>query len=249
MNPPVPLGNRLGRARLRCEVKLYTVCNMATSAALVRENLSDEAARAIRNMIVEGHLPAGGRINEVHLAARLGISRTPLREALSGLEQEGALSSMPHIGWFVRPLTLDEFRQIYPIRPLLDPEALRLAGLPSAGRLAQLRALNDRIGVARDADAIIALDDEWHRLLIEDCPNRVLLDLIDQFIARTRRYETALMREGRNVEAAAATHQEIMKALADGDLDAGCVALRDNLRTGFAPIAAWLEEREGAGRP
>jgi DNA-binding GntR family transcriptional regulator len=155
---------------------------------------------------------------------------------------------MPHIGWFVRPLTLDEFRQIYPIRPLLDPEALRLAGLPSAGRLAQLRALNDRIGVARDADAIIALDDEWHRLLIGDCPNRVLLDLIDQFIARTRRYEIALMREGRNVEAAAATHQEIMTALSDGDLEAGCATLRDNLQTGFAPIAAWLEEREEAGR-
>ena len=93
-------------------------------------------------MIVDGQLPAGARINEVHLSRRLGISRTPLREALAGLEQEGALDSLPRIGWFVRPLTLDEFSQIYPIRALLDPEALRLAGLPSAERLARLRALN-----------------------------------------------------------------------------------------------------------
>jgi DNA-binding GntR family transcriptional regulator len=217
---------------------------MASAAILSRDNLSDEAARAVRNMIVGGRLAPGGRINEVHLALQLGISRTPLREALSGLEREGALSNIPRIGWFVRPLTLDEFRQIYPIRPLLDPEALRLAGLPAPARLAALRALNDRIGAAKDADTIIALDDEWHRLLIADCPNRVLLDLIDQFIARTRRYEIALMREGRNVVAATATHKQVIKALARGDLEAGCAALRANLETGFAPIAAWLAERE-----
>src|SRR3954468_13333373 len=135
------------------------------------ETLSDAASLAVRNLIVDGSLPAGARINEVHLAARLGISRTPLREALSGLEREGALDNVPRIGWFVRPLTLAEFRQIYPIRPLLDPEALRLAGLPSPARLAALASLNDRIGAERRADAIIALDDEWHRLLIADCPN------------------------------------------------------------------------------
>jgi DNA-binding GntR family transcriptional regulator len=217
---------------------------MATMLLPPRETLSDEAALAVRNMIVDGRLPAGARINEVHLAARLGISRTPLREALSGLEREGALSNVPRIGWFVRPLTLEEFRQIYPIRPLLDPEALRLAGLPSPARLAALRALNARIAAERDADAIIALDDEWHRLLIADCPNRILLELIDRFIARTRRYEIALMREGRNVTVAAATHERIMAALAAGDLAGGCAALRANLETGFAPIAAWLAERE-----
>ena len=217
---------------------------MATAFALPRDTLSDEAAERVRNMIVEGSLPAGARINEVRLAARLGISRTPLREALSGLEREGALTNVPRIGWFVRPLSLDEFREIYPIRPLLDPEALRLAGLPSPARLAELRALNARMRRARGADAVIALDDEWHRLLIADCPNRVLLGLIDQFITRTRRYEIALMREGRNVAVATETHEAIMAALAAGDLAAGCAALRANLETGFAPIAAWLAERE-----
>ena len=122
---------------------------------------------------------------------------------------------------------------------------MRLAGLPAPDRLARLRTLNDRIGRARDADAIIALDDDWHRLLIAGCPNRVLLELIEQFIRRTRRYEIALMREGRNVAAATANHADIMAALEAGDLAAGCAALRKNLQTGFAPIAAWLAEREG----
>src|SRR5690349_21308913 len=117
---------------------LYTVFRMS-SPGLSRDNLSDQAAGLVRTMIVNGELPAGHRINEVHLALRLGVSRTPLREALAGLEREGALTSVPRIGWFVRPLTLDEFRQIYPIRGLLDPEALRLAGLPSPDLLKRLR--------------------------------------------------------------------------------------------------------------
>jgi DNA-binding GntR family transcriptional regulator len=211
-----------------------------------RENLSGELAVRLRNMIVDGRLPAGERINEVHLAARLGVSRTPLREALAKLEREGALSSLPRIGWFVRPLTLDEFEQIYPIRPLLDPEALRLAGLPTGERLERLEALNARIAAERDADAAIALDDEWHLLLIEGCPNRVLVDLIRQFIGRTRRYEIALMREGANVAVAAETHAGILAALRNGDLDTACARLRRNLQAGFAPIADWLRERKSA---
>ena len=209
-----------------------------------RGNLSSELADTLRLMIVDGRLAAGERVNEVHLSQRLGISRTPLREALTRLAQEGALTSLPRIGWFVRPLTLEEFEQIYPIRALLDPEALRLAGNPTPERLAQLRALNERITVERDADAVIALDDEWHLLLIDACPNRVLIDLIRQFIRRTHRYEIALMREGRNVVAAKATHDEILAALGRGDLETACATLRRNLQTGFEPIAAWLRTRE-----
>src|SRR5262245_36973472 len=98
---------------------------------LDRPNISDVLATALRDMIVDGRLPAGERINEVHLAARLQVSRTPLREALGRLVAEGALTSVPRIGYFVCPLTLDEFEQLYPIRAILDPEALRLAGIPS----------------------------------------------------------------------------------------------------------------------
>jgi DNA-binding GntR family transcriptional regulator len=74
-------------------------------------------------MIVDGVLGAGEHVNEVHLAARLGASRTPLREALNRLVAEGALDARPRLGYFVKRLTLDEFDQLYDIRPLLDPEA------------------------------------------------------------------------------------------------------------------------------
>jgi DNA-binding GntR family transcriptional regulator len=213
---------------------------------LVRSNISEAVAIELRNMIVDGRLPAGQRINEVHLSRQLGVSRTPLREALARLAQEGALQGVARIGYFVRALSLEEFEQIYDIRPLLDPEALRLAGLPSRDRMEHLREINEKIGRARSADTIINLDDDWHLELIGDCPNKVLIDLIEQFIQRTRRYEIALMRERKNVLMATSNHKAIMSALGRHDLRAACAALRTNLQTGRKPIVSWLKARESS---
>jgi DNA-binding GntR family transcriptional regulator len=215
--------------------------------AILRDNISDSVAIELRNMIVDGRLPAGERINEVHLSHQFGVSRTPLREALARLAQEGALRQVPRIGYFVRALTLEEFEQVYAIRPLLDPEALRLAGLPSRDRLERLREINGRIRIERDADTVIDLDDEWHLELIADCPNRVLIDLIQQFIRRTRRYEIALKRERSNVDHSIEDHERILLALGKGDLEAACAELKQSMLTGRVPIVEWLTEREMIG--
>jgi DNA-binding GntR family transcriptional regulator len=65
-------------------------------------------------------------------------------------------------------------------------------------------------------------------------------------MARTRRYELALMRDSRNVKRAGASHERIMAALEAGDLHRACAALRDNLTEGKAPVIAWLKAREAA---
>jgi DNA-binding GntR family transcriptional regulator len=208
-------------------------------------NISDAVQARVRGMIVDGALPEGARINEVHLAQELGVSRTPLREALNRLTVEGALTSSPRIGFFVRPLTLEEFQQIYAIRPLLDPEALRLAGVPAPKKLERLERLNDKLSkAAARRELAIALDDQWHLELVDDCPNRVLIELIENNILRTRRYELALMRESENVARATDEHARILAALRNNNLKAACAALKQNMQSGFAPIAAWLQQRE-----
>lgn len=215
------------------------------SDAIQRGNISEAAADTVRAMIVDGRLAAGDRINEVRLAQQLGVSRTPLREALSGLAAEGALSSVPRIGYFVRPLTLDEFEQIYDIRPLLDPEALRLAGVPDEKRIARLEKLNADLARAKGLRAI-EIDDAWHMELIAGCPNRVLIEMIENMIVRTRRYELALMREQKNVDVATQDHDRIVAALRAGDLKAACDALKQNMQSGREPIVAWLKQRARA---
>jgi DNA-binding GntR family transcriptional regulator len=206
-------------------------------------NTSDTVAASVRRMIVQGDLAEGERINEVRLAGRLNVSRTPLREALNRLMAEGALVSAPARGYSVKPLTLGELESIYAIRPILDPAALRLAGLPSPERLARLRSLNERIEASRNAERAIDLDDVWHSELIGACPNPVLLELIAQFMLRTRRYEFGLMRERREVLATGVNHRAIMAALRRRDLNAACDALRDNLERGREPLRVWLKER------
>lgn len=212
--------------------------------AIDRPNISEALVAALREMIVDGRLPAGERLNEVHLAASIGVSRTPLREALGRLAAEDALTSSPRIGYFVRPLTIEEFQQIYPIRAILDPEALRLAGVPPPRRMARLEAQNRNILEAGDPEKVITLDDAWHLELLSDCPNRVLIGLIEQFMRRTRRYELALMRERRNVRGATDDHKKILAALRAGNLDRACEALRRNLQSGIEPVVAWLKTRE-----
>lgn len=211
---------------------------------LVRDNISDAVAGELRRMIVDGRLPAGERINEVRLSEQLGVSRTPLREALNRLAAEGALTSAPRLGYFVRPLTLEEFEQIYDIRPILDPEALRLAGLPPPERMERLEEINRDFAAARDPETAIALDDAWHMELLADCQNRVLIELIENMILRTRRYELALMRETRNVMRSSEDHERILAALREGDLDAACAALKENMQSGRAPIVEWLVARK-----
>lgn len=215
--------------------------------AIRRETVSDAVAERVRGMIVDGALPAGERINEVHLALRLGVSRTPLREALNRLASEGTLTSTPNHGYSVRPLTLADFEEVYAIRPLLDPEALRLAGVPSREQILRLEKLNKAIDATRDADAAMTLDDEWHLTLIASCPNTLLIELIEMMIRRTRRYEIALMREHENVLHATREHAAIIAALKRADLDAACAALKQNMQSGAEPIRVWLKARESNG--
>lgn len=207
-----------------------------------RGNISEAAADAVRAMIVDGRLGAGDRINEVRLAESLGVSRTPLREALSGMVAEGALIARPRLGYFVRPLSLEEFEQVYDIRPLLDPEALRLAGVPVLKRIERLERLNKQLASAK-GEAAIAFDDEWHMELVAECPNKVLLDLIASMMQRTRRYELALMRETKHVAVAIEDHVRIVMALRDGDLARACAALKHNMQSGREPIVNWLKAR------
>ena len=214
---------------------------------LRRQNVSETVTAAVRAMIVDGRLSPGERINEVRLSEALGVSRTPLREALNRLASEGALSSMPAIGYSVRPLSIDELEQLYDIRPLLDPEALRMSGLPDAARLKRLEVLNRRFAAATDAEVAITLDDAWHLEPLAACPNRVLVEMIQTVMLRTRRYELALFREQPRRLRAADDHDHILAALHRGELKAACAALKTNMQSARAPIIAWLTARVAMG--
>ncbi len=207
-----------------------------------RRNISDEVATTLRDMIYDGELAAGQRINEVLLSGRLGVSRTPLREALTMLVAEGALTSIPRRGCFVKPLTREEFEDIYPMRSILEPEALMRSGIPSAATFAKLERINEKMRATKDMKARMSMDEIWHLELLSGCHNRVLLDLIRHFMHRFRRYGLAFARDRRVMESAKREHVEIIRALKSGDLGGACDWLRRNVTSSKEPILEWLEE-------
>lgn len=225
------------------------ILNTVYSVAIIlkidpRPNISSELANRLRDMIFDGDLLAGTRINEVHLAMQLGVSRTPLREALTMLVAEEALDSVPRRGFFVRQLSREEFEDIYPIRALLDPEALRLSGIPSPEGFARLEKLNQKIRAAKNHKLRASLDDDWHLELISNCQNQVMLDLIKLFMRRFRRYGLAFLRDQKLIATVNAEHQEILQALRRGDMDGAREWLRKNLTSDKNPILEWLDTRQ-----
>jgi len=210
-----------------------------------RPNLSQHVANSLRDMIFDGDLEGGDRINEVHLARRLGVSRTAVREALATLVAEEALTSIPRRGCFVRALTRKEFEDIYPMRALLDPEALRLSGIPSQESFETLERISEEMRGAPDMKSRVSLDEAWHLELVSNCENDVLLGLIRRFMHRFRRYGLAFAREQKVIESANREHIEIVRALRAGDMDEACEWLKKNLTSGKDPILKWLDERKG----
>jgi DNA-binding GntR family transcriptional regulator len=212
--------------------------------AMERRNMSSSLVDELRDRIVRGELGDGMRINEVHVAGAMQVSRTPLREALTRLAAESFIEARPKLGFFKRPLTAEEARDLYPIRALLDPHALELAGLPPPPAIAKLVALNGELARTRgDVGRVIELDDAWHLALIEHCPNRALLDLIRQMMWRTRRYEYAYLSDPAHRSTAAAEHAQLIAMVKRRDLAGACRWLRTNMSTALTALLPWLEHR------
>jgi len=157
---------------------------------------------------------------------------------------EKALDSVSRKGFIVHGLTLDEARNIYPIRGMLDPEALRLSGLPGPESLERLEELNHQLRNATDARSAIDLDEAWHRELWAECPNPVLIELIEQFMRRTRRYELASMGQHRIIDRTTRTKAGIVESLRAGALERACSQLRSSLMSGGEPVFQWLAQRD-----
>lgn len=185
-----------------------------------------------------GEVQPGEGINEVKLAAELGVSRTPLREALIALESEGQIESEAGLGFRFRPLSRNELRELAPIMAALEALALELtdlADLPDLGTtLAQMAA--DFSQEVAEHRLVISKDDEWHGVMLSRCPNSRLLDLIATTRQAVHRYESLLVPGETMVERVAAEHGLIAERLIAGDVPGAVVALRANWINGMQRI-------------
>lgn len=174
----------------------------------------------LREDILRGALPAGSRLGEVELAERLGVSRTPVREALSRLAAEGLVELVPNRGARVASWTVDELEGVFALRSLLEPQLTALA-VPHA-TAADLDALDDLAARMvelgdRDPDALVPLNRAFHGRLVELAAAPALATALagavhSPLVARNfHAYDAA------SLQRSLAHHTEIVAALRAGD--------------------------------
>ena len=183
---------------------------------LARPALREDIRSRLEAWIVEGRLKPGSRVRDELLAQELGVSRTPVREALMLLVKDGFVDGFHQRGFHVRPMTECEVLELYPVTAALEALAVRSMDELDPARLEGLRVLARKMSKARSGRARLEIDQQWHRTLLEACPNLHLRQLVARQKARIRRYELRYLKSARAGQSTA-EHETIRVALAAKD--------------------------------
>jgi DNA-binding GntR family transcriptional regulator len=218
-----------------------------TGTRILRMPLRQEARKAVLEWILDGTLPPGSDVNEASLAASLGVSRTPLREALLALEQDGFLVSETGRGFRVVPLTERDVEEIYPMLWTLEGLAVRDGANLTAERKRRLTAINRELeAAASNPEAAMKLDREWHDTLLQGSENRRLRDVIAGLKDLARRYELAYMRHAGKVILSGRQHRGILVALDGGNIERALALLKENWRVSQTFLVPWIRSRQAS---
>ena len=208
---------------------------------ITRAPLGDQVYGELTRLLHLGELLPGTRVRDAALAQRLGVSRTPVREALLRMSREGLLDAGAGRGFRVRPLDRAELRDVGAILAELEPLALRLIPDPGPDRLARLEDLIGQMEQSRgEAAPVIELDETWHQVLLEECPNRRLLELIAGLRRVPRRYLHAYLRGAGRLGLSTLHHSRLLAALRAGDRPRAAELLERRWRRGIEEMEAWI---------
>lgn len=206
----------------------------ATSGLLDKARLRDAAYLAIRDAIVDGRLKPGERLNDADLIGWLGVSRTPIREALTRLELSGLVQSKPGRYTIVSPLDVRQTRNAQSVAAAMHELAVREAvPVLTKADLEAMRRANIRFKAAlaaHDVDAALAADDEFHDVAVTASANlsiRAVLEEVTPLLRRVERLQFASL-TGRG---SVTLHNRIISHAGAGDAEAAAAAARVNWLT------------------
>lgn len=217
-------------------------------------NANDAAASIIRRAIIRGELLPGERLKEAEIARELGISRTPVREAMLVLQAEGLLDLAPSRGATVRPYDLDELLLLYDLRQLLEGYAARYAATRiTPQQLRELEESCERMEALEFGD-VVAHNEEnifFHSHVLDVVGSDRLRHIVRSLLEIPLPYKRGYWSGEENKEHSVRYHRRIVEALKAGDPEAAERAMRDHLedsgrRTVDAYEAVAREEAEAA---
>jgi DNA-binding GntR family transcriptional regulator len=189
---------------------------------------SQRAAKAhvvayVRELIRTGAAPLGGRLSDKRISSELGLSRTPVREALLQLQAEGLVVMRPQSGTFVVDLSVDDLRQVCSLREILETGALRIAAQSTSSQeIAELGMLVGRASIALgDGDLALCdlLDCEFHEALISASCNAYLIKSYRCIADQLRALRHRMPRDPQRMAAAIMQHRHVVDLWAAGRVE------------------------------
>jgi len=206
---------------------------------------SSRAYRAIRELIVTLELPPGSVVSERELMERLGLGRTPIREALRDLAREQLVEVYPRRGMFVSGVDVGDIAGLSEVRLVLEGEAARLAAErrneadldATEALLAELEGDVGRIGAQRD---LIELDQRIHRHIHRSAHNPFLAATLEEYYVLTLRIWFLALDRVERLDDAVREHRELLEAIRDGDPDRAATVMRAHVRAFEQAIRAVL---------
>jgi DNA-binding GntR family transcriptional regulator len=215
------------------------------------KSLTEQAAEQIRSRIVGGEFPLGAPLSENTLAAELGVSKTPVREALLRLKMEGLVSVLPQRGTVVFDMTGDEIREMGELRETLEVTALLLSA--ERNREPLLRTLDGIVGAMgvalADGDTVAYrnLDADFHQAFFEHCGNTYFSRTYESFAFRVKALRTRLSVDPSLNRSSYRDHKAIAADIDNGSIEDAAERLSEHVRSTISEYVAIIARRPVPG--
>ena len=210
-----------------------------SAQSLAPRALYEEVAERLRQRIFRRELEPGSWIDELRIAEELGISRTPLREALKVLAAEGLVTMKVRRGAYVTEVSEQDLADVYHLLSLLESDAAGVvAATASEEQLRELQALHEELETAAtDRDRFFALNERFHMRLLEMAGNRWRQQIVQDLrkVMKLNRHNS-LLKTGR-LEESLAEHREIMRALTARKAELTTRRMREHFDNGLEAAA------------
>jgi DNA-binding GntR family transcriptional regulator len=211
--------------------------------SLADRPLSDLIYDDVRARILCGRLEPGAPVRQDALAAELGVSKIPLREALTRLERDGLLLAHPRRGWEVSPLSRDELEDVFDLRLKLEPaaaaEASARAGAEDHAAAQELLQRLDRT-LAKSPDEASDLNRDFHLALVRPAARPLTLQLIERLHVLAERYVRAHLKPSGRSQRARGEHAALFDAWSRGDAPAVADLAESHIRATLEDLRAQL---------
>ena len=177
----------------------------------------------LKMQILKGSIIPGTRMMEVELAEEMGVSRTPIREAIRKLEKEGLVTIEPRRGAYASMISREDMVEILEVRQDLEGLAAYFAAdRMTKKQMEELKRVSNSYNAAvkeGNMEAMIKHDTRFHHIIVESCRNKILVQMIEQLQELVLRFRYIYYDNFKRAENMPEEHREILEAIASGDAD------------------------------